>query len=148
MVSERASQRAFFGVSALLFAASAAVTILWCASMSAMGRCPCPAAGRCRCVDADARTDVARHRGVVPRHVVAMMVAMMLPSLSRAAALREAVGKTGEARLGRLTVLVGVRTSSSDRVRMAAFRSASRWRRSKCRSGLAGAVPITAVWSS
>jgi len=44
MVSERACQRAFFGVSALLFfAASAAVTIVWCASMSAMGeRCGCP----------------------------------------------------------------------------------------------------------
>ncbi len=34
MASERASQQAFFGVSALLFAASAAVTIVWCASMS------------------------------------------------------------------------------------------------------------------
>jgi hypothetical protein len=31
------SERAFFGVLALLFAASAAVTIVWCASMSAMG---------------------------------------------------------------------------------------------------------------
>jgi hypothetical protein len=29
MVSERASQQAFFGVAALLFAASAAVTIVW-----------------------------------------------------------------------------------------------------------------------
>jgi hypothetical protein len=37
MVSELASQGAFFGVSALLFAVSAAVTIVWCASMSAMG---------------------------------------------------------------------------------------------------------------
>lgn len=42
MVSERASQRAFFGVSALLFAASAAVTIVWCTSMSAMGGMPMP----------------------------------------------------------------------------------------------------------
>ncbi len=42
MVSERASQRAFFGVSALLFGASAAVTIFWCASMSAMGEMPMP----------------------------------------------------------------------------------------------------------
>jgi hypothetical protein len=42
MVSERASQRAFFGVSALLFAASAAVTIVWCASISAMGEMPMP----------------------------------------------------------------------------------------------------------
>jgi hypothetical protein len=37
MVSERASECTFFGVSALLFAASAAVTIVWCASMAAMG---------------------------------------------------------------------------------------------------------------
>ena len=42
MVSERASRRAFFGVSALLFAASAAVTIVLCASMSAMGEMPMP----------------------------------------------------------------------------------------------------------
>jgi hypothetical protein len=42
MVSERASQRAFFGVSALLFAASAAVTIVWCASMAATGEMPMP----------------------------------------------------------------------------------------------------------
>ena len=34
------SERAFFGVSALLFAASAAVTIVWCASMSAMRDMP------------------------------------------------------------------------------------------------------------
>jgi len=32
----------FFGVSALLFAGSAAVTIGWCASMSAMGEMPMP----------------------------------------------------------------------------------------------------------
>ena len=32
MASEHASRHAFFGVSALLFAASAAVTIVWCAS--------------------------------------------------------------------------------------------------------------------
>jgi hypothetical protein len=47
MVSERASQRAFFGVSALLFAVSAAATIAWCASMSAMGEMPMPG-GRTR----------------------------------------------------------------------------------------------------
>ena len=41
-VSERASQQAFFGVSALLFATSAAVTIVWCASMSTMGEMPMP----------------------------------------------------------------------------------------------------------
>ena len=42
MTSARASQHAFLGVSALLFAASAAVTIVWCASMSAMGGMPMP----------------------------------------------------------------------------------------------------------
>jgi hypothetical protein len=35
-------QAIFLGVSALLFAASAAVTIVWCTSMSAMGEMPMP----------------------------------------------------------------------------------------------------------
>ena len=39
---ERASRQAFLGVSALLFAASAAGTIGWCGSMSAMGGMPMP----------------------------------------------------------------------------------------------------------
>ena len=37
MLAVSTSQRAFFGVAALLFAASAAVTVVWCASMSGMG---------------------------------------------------------------------------------------------------------------
>jgi len=40
MSFERWSQQAFFGVSALLFATSAALTIVWCATMSAMGEMP------------------------------------------------------------------------------------------------------------
>ena len=40
MAYERASQQAFLGVSALRFAASATGTIVWCASMSAMGEMP------------------------------------------------------------------------------------------------------------
>ena len=36
------SEQIFFVVSALLFAASAAVTIVWCASMSTMGGMPMP----------------------------------------------------------------------------------------------------------
>jgi hypothetical protein len=43
MTSDRTSQQAFFGVSALLFAASTAVTIVWCTSMSAMGERQQPA---------------------------------------------------------------------------------------------------------
>jgi len=42
MTSDRASRQAFVGVSALLFAGSAAVTIVWCASLSAMGGMPMP----------------------------------------------------------------------------------------------------------
>jgi hypothetical protein len=42
MVSERSCERAFFGLSALLFAASAAVMNVWCASMSAMGEIAMP----------------------------------------------------------------------------------------------------------
>ena len=42
MSSDRASQQAFFGVSALLFAARAAVAIVWCTSMAAMGEMPMP----------------------------------------------------------------------------------------------------------
>ena len=70
MASDRASEQAFFGVSALLFAASAALTIVWCASMSAMGGMPMP--GGWTMSMAWMRMpgpDVARRRGVVPRHV-------------------------------------------------------------------------------
>lgn len=42
MASDRVSQQAFLAISALLFAASAALTIHWCASMSAMGGMPIP----------------------------------------------------------------------------------------------------------
>ena len=65
MVSERASQRAFFGVSALLFAASAVRLV-----RVHVGDGRDADAGRLDDgVDADARADVARRRGVVPRHV-------------------------------------------------------------------------------
>jgi hypothetical protein len=40
--SKPSPQAIFFGVSALLFAASAVGTIVWCASMSAMGEMPMP----------------------------------------------------------------------------------------------------------
>src|SRR5580704_9465393 len=42
MLSEQASGRAFFAISALLFFVSAAVTIVWCGSMSEMGDMPMP----------------------------------------------------------------------------------------------------------
>jgi predicted metal-binding membrane protein len=108
-VSERASQRAFFGVSALLFAASAAVTILWCAPMSAMGGMPMP--GGWTMSMAWMRMPGQTWTGAAASFLgmwVVMMVAMMLPSLvPMLSRYRQAVGKTGATRLGPLTALVG-----------------------------------------
>ena len=110
MVSERASQRAFFGVSALLFAASAAVTIVWCASMSAMGEMPMP--GGWTMAMAWMLMPGQTWPGAAASFLgmwVVMMVAMMLPSLAPMLwRYRQAVGRTGETRQGRLTALVGV----------------------------------------
>jgi predicted metal-binding membrane protein len=100
MVCERASQRAFFGISALLFAASAALTIVWCASMSEMDGMPW--------MRMPGQTWPGAAASFLGMWVV-MMVAMMLPSLVPMLwRYRQAVGRTGETRLGRLTALVGV----------------------------------------
>jgi predicted metal-binding membrane protein len=110
MASERASQRAFFGVSALLFAASAAVTIAWSESMSAMGGMRMP--GGWTMSMAWMRMPGQTWPGAAAAFLgmwVVMMVAMMLPSLVPMLwRYRQAVGSTGEARLGPLTALVGV----------------------------------------
>src|SRR5213595_3522704 len=110
VVSERASQQAFLGVSALLFAASAAVTIVWCASMSAMGEMPM--AGGWTMSMAWMRMPGQTWPGAAASFLgmwVVMMAAMMLPSLVPMLwRYRQAVGRTGEMRLGRLTALVGV----------------------------------------
>ena len=110
MMSERASQGYFFGVSALLFAASAAVTIVWCGSMSAMGEMPMP--GGWAMSMAWMRMPGQTWPVAVTSFVgtwVMMMMAMMLPSLAPMLwRYRRAVGRTGETRIGRLTALVGV----------------------------------------
>src|SRR5213595_896212 len=110
MASERASQQAFFGVSALLFAASVAVTIVWCASMSGMGEMPMP--GGWTMSMAWMRMPGQTWPGAAASFMgmwVVMMVAMMLPSLVPMLwRYRQAVGKTSETRLGRLAALVGV----------------------------------------
>src|SRR5881409_885353 len=109
MASERASQQAFLGVSALLFAASAAGTVVWCASMSAMGEMPKP--GGWRMPMAWMRMPGQTWPGAAASFLgmwVVMMVAMMLPSLVPMLwRYRQAVGGTGETRLGWLTALVG-----------------------------------------
>ena len=110
MVSERASQRTFYGISALLFAASATVTIVWCASMSAMGGMPMP--GNWTMSMAWMRMPGQTWPGAAVAFLgmwVVMMVAMMLPSLVPMLwRYHQAVGRTDETRPGRLTALVSV----------------------------------------
>ncbi|MFM0209633.1 DUF2182 domain-containing protein [Paraburkholderia sediminicola] len=109
LIDARVSQRLFFGVSALLFSVSAAVTVVGGASMSAMGEMPMP--GGWTMSMAWMRMCGQTWPGVAASFLgmwVVMMVAMMLPSLVPLLwRYREAVGGTGEARLGWLTVLVG-----------------------------------------
>jgi predicted metal-binding membrane protein len=108
MATQRASRHAFYGVSALLFVASAALTMLWCSSMSAMGEMPMPG---------DWTMSMMWIR--MPGHTwagtalsflgvwVVMMVAMMLPPLiPMLGRYRQAIAVSGETRVGWLTVLV------------------------------------------
>src|SRR5438067_817629 len=103
-------QAGFWAVSALLFAASAAVTIVWCASMSAMGEMQMP--GGWTMSMAWMRMPGQTWPGAAASFLamwMVMMVAMKLPSLAPMLwRYRQAVGRTGETRLGRLTALVGV----------------------------------------
>lgn len=109
MASERVSERGFIGVSALVFAASAALTIVWSASMSAMGKMPMP--GEWTMSMAWVRMPGQTWPGAAVSFLgmwSVMMVAMMLPSLMPMLwRYRHAIGRTGETRLGRLTALVG-----------------------------------------
>jgi predicted metal-binding membrane protein len=109
IAAERVSHWAFFGVSALLFAASATVTIAWCASMAAKGEMTMP--GGWTMSMAWMRMPGQTWPGAAASFLgmwIVMMVAMMLPSLfPMLRRYREAVGKAGEPRLGRLTALVG-----------------------------------------
>ena len=110
MVAELGSHRVFFGISALLFAASAAATIVLCASMPTMGEMPMP--GGWTMSMTWMRMPGQTWPGAVAWFMgmwVVMMVAMMLPSLvPMLRRYRQAIDGTGETRLGRLTALVGV----------------------------------------
>jgi predicted metal-binding membrane protein len=100
----------FLGVSALIFAASAAVTIVWCASMSGEGEMPMP--GGWTMSMAWMRMPGQTWPGAAATFLgmwIAMMVAMMLPSLvPMLERYRQAVAGPGERRLGALTALVGL----------------------------------------
>ena len=110
MLSERSSQQAFLGTSALFFAVSAALTIAWCGSMSAMGKMPMP--GGWAMSMAWMRMPGQTWTGAAVSFLamwVVMMAAMMLPSLVPMLwRYRQAVGWTGESRLAGLTALVGL----------------------------------------
>ena len=111
MASQSLSQRArFWGVSTLLFTASAVLTIVWCASMSAMGDMTMPGGWTMsmawmRMPGQTWLTAAASFLGMW----ILMMVAMMLPSLvSVLWRYRDAVPKSHETHRGRLTALAGV----------------------------------------
>ena len=110
MAPDRASQQAFLGISALLFADSAALTIAWCGSMSGMGEMPMP--GGWTMSMAWMRMPGQTWPGAAASFLgmwVVMMVAMMLPSLVPMLwRYRQAVGSAGEPRLAGLTALAGV----------------------------------------
>src|SRR3982751_6022495 len=109
MPSDRVSRRAFFGVSALVFAASATLTTLWCASMSSRGEMPMPNGWTMSM--AWMRMPGQTWAGAAASFLTmwgVMMVAMMLPSLVPVLwRYHQAVGPTGEAHRGWLTALVG-----------------------------------------
>lgn len=110
IIPVQTSQRTFFGVSTLLFLASATVTIMWCGSMSALGGMMMP--GGWKMSMAWMRMPGETWPMAVMSFLgmwVVMMVAMMMPSLvPMLRRYRQAVGGTGETRLGWLTLLVGV----------------------------------------
>jgi len=110
MTSERADRQAFVGVTTLLFIASVALTIAWCASMSAMGGMPMP--GGWTMSMAWMRMPGQTWPGAAASFLgmwVVMMVAMKLPSLAPALwRYRQAVVRAGETGSGRLIALVGV----------------------------------------
>jgi predicted metal-binding membrane protein len=110
MTSGQASERAFVIVATLLFAASAAATIAWCSSMSAMPEMPMPGGW------AMSMTWMPQHGrpwfGAAGSFVgmwVVMTVAMMLPSLMPTLwRYRRTLRNADERRLGRLTAVLGV----------------------------------------
>jgi predicted metal-binding membrane protein len=97
-------------VLALLFGTSAAVTIVWCTSMSAMGEMPMPGGWSMsmtwmRMPEEPWVVSVASFVGMWMVMMVAMMLPSLVPMLRR---YRRAVAPTPETHLDRLTALVGV----------------------------------------
>ena len=110
MISEHASGPAFLAISALLFAASAAVTIGGSVSMSAMGGMPMPGGWTMSMawMPIPGQTWAGAAASFLGMWVV-MMMAMMLPSLvPMLSRYRQAVATTRDPRASGLTLLVGM----------------------------------------
>jgi predicted metal-binding membrane protein len=107
---DRASRQAFLGVAALCFVASAAITVAWCISMSAMGGMAMP--GGWTMSMAWMRMPGQSWANAAAMFLamwIVMMVAMMLPSLvPMLSRYRESVGASGTPRLGRLTAIAAL----------------------------------------
>lgn len=116
MISERASRPAFPSVAALLFAASTAVTVGWCASMSAMGEMKMPGGWMLsmlwmRMPGQTWAGAAASFLGMWVAMTPAMMLPSLVPMLRRyrcAVAVTCAVAMTDEGRIARLTALVSL----------------------------------------
>ena len=103
-----ASQRAFLGISALLFASSAAVTTVWCSSMSGGMEMPGDWTMSMAWMRMPGQTWAGAATSFLGMWIV-MMVAMMLPSLVPMLwRYRQAIGTTSATHVGRLTALVGI----------------------------------------
>ena len=109
-ISARPWQRTFIAISAMLFSVSAAVTIAWCGSMSAMGGMPMP--GGWTLSMEWMRMPGQTWAGAATSFLgmwVMMMAAMMLPSLAPMLwRYRQRLEKAPETLRGRLTALVGL----------------------------------------
>ena len=104
------SQQLFLVFSALVFVASATLTVGWCGSMSVIRGMAMPGGWTMSMawMRMPGQTWLSAAASFVGMWAV-MMVAMMMPSLvPMLQRYRETIGRGGETRLGRLTAMVGV----------------------------------------
>ena len=109
-MARESSELAFFGVLAIVFAASAAVTVTWCAPMAAMGDMSMPGGWTMSMawMRMPGQTWLDAATSFVGMWLV-MMMAMMLPALVPMLwRYRKSLPRTGAMRLGWLTALVGI----------------------------------------
>ncbi|WP_318270997.1 DUF2182 domain-containing protein [Paraburkholderia hospita] len=110
VANPRASRRAFFGVAALVFVASVALTVIGCMSMSSMSELPMQGGWSLSMTWAPmCGQKWPRVAATFVGMWIVMMVAMMLPSLAPVLwRYHEAIGKTGVMRARWMTALAGV----------------------------------------